>query len=883
MLYAHAALRFCEGGKAEMDGLETLRSELKALQAKLPEAERSKLAGSASKPIWATVGHTAPRADREEWKKVLAALPSVEERDRDGALDDRILRGHEIVVANLEQLKRVVRLLVSSTFTDTNEERNMFLGDVMPALQELGRKLKLEVFMAEMRWGIRTEASEAHLTSEICMRELARCLRESVGISYVFIAAQKYGFRPFPRLIPEKLFTELLEKMADKDRTLLKEWFKLDKNALPVDDAGEEKEWEGSREFYGTTPGASGRCYVLQSQSKLADRKDWWPLFNQMQLMVGHIKEKAGKGCVVIRFLGTSPASSAVQPLLSSVCDQLRRCYGKDGQVPSDFKELKAYFRKAVAEWPSEEQPLTLFIDSVDQLDDSNAGRRLEWLRVAGLSPHVRLVVSTLPDLTEFRCLSLLKKGLGHTGEGSASSRIVEVETISEHSKVLTHLLELEGRTATADQIAAVDAAFQKRGKNDGAGTPLWLTIVAQFLALWTSYEAVKFEISPSVQGLIMDLFERLETTHGKHLVRAVLAFLTLCRQSGVSETEINHLLSLDDAVLADIYEWWVPSMRTCPPLVLTMLLAELAPYLSRRGDGSGQELLFWYHRQFWEAAAKYLFAESGQQREGFVSRQARHQQLADVFAGTWAGVAKPYSAGLSERVQRPQFCPGETAGDRMVPYQPLALEGRFDEGGASLLPNTRRIAELVHHATRAGDVGRAAEYLCSVEYVAAKFAVGQEGDLMREYAEAIEICGGSPSPEQQRLEHFKNFVGRHRALIRAQCGELAALPFQLAAQEPEVSQVWAAAERTEFTRRVEWPLRPQQIDPCLLTIGEHEGQVLAVAFSPCGKWFASGSSDTSIKICSAGTGEVKCTLTGHSGEVRSVAFSPDGTRVVSG
>jgi hypothetical protein len=70
-----------------------------------------------SQPIWETVGHTAPRADREDWKKFLAALPSVEERERDAELDGRILRGHEIVVANLEQLKRVVRFLVSSTFT----------------------------------------------------------------------------------------------------------------------------------------------------------------------------------------------------------------------------------------------------------------------------------------------------------------------------------------------------------------------------------------------------------------------------------------------------------------------------------------------------------------------------------------------------------------------------------------------------------------------------------------------------------------------------------------------------------------------------------------------------------------------------------------------
>ncbi|KAJ1465856.1 hypothetical protein T484DRAFT_1863276, partial [Baffinella frigidus] len=519
----------------------------------------------------------------------------------------------------------------------------------------------------------------------------------------------------------------------------------------------------------------------------------------------------------------------------------------------------------------------------VDQLDNSNAGRRLEWLPVSGLSPHVRLVVSTLPDHTEFQCLSQLRKGLG-LADGASEGSIVEVETISDHIRVLRHLLRFLGRTLTPEQEAAVNAAFLRRGENDGAGTPLFLTIVAQCIAGWTSYDGVKFPLKSSVRDLIKDLFKRLEATHGTHLVQAVLAYLTLCRRSGVSETELDHLLSLDDDVLADIYEWWVPSMRTCPPLVRAMLLAELAPYLSRRGDGSGQELASWYHRQFWVAAEEHLFGGSEQQSEGFVSSQARHQQLADLFAGKWAGVAKPYNAWLSERVQRPQFFPGETSGDRMVPAQPLALEGRFDEGGASLLPNTRRIAELVHHATRAGDVGRAAEFLCSVEYVAAKFAVGQEGDLMREYAEAIEICGGSPSPEQQRLEHFKNFVGRHRAVLHAWCGKLAALPFQLAAQEPEVSHVWVAAKRAGFhPRRVEWPLRPQQIDPCLLTIGEHEDEVNAVAFSRCGKWVVSGSQDKTIKICHAGTGEVESTLAGHSDWVNSVAISADGKRVVSG
>jgi hypothetical protein len=70
-----------------------------------------------SKPIWETVGHTVPRVDRPEWKKFLAALPEVEERARDAELDGRILRGCEVSEGNLRQLKRVVRFLLSSTFT----------------------------------------------------------------------------------------------------------------------------------------------------------------------------------------------------------------------------------------------------------------------------------------------------------------------------------------------------------------------------------------------------------------------------------------------------------------------------------------------------------------------------------------------------------------------------------------------------------------------------------------------------------------------------------------------------------------------------------------------------------------------------------------------
>jgi hypothetical protein len=62
-----------------------------------------------------------------------------------------------------------------------------------------------------------------------------------------------------------------------------------------------------------------------------------------------------------------------------------------------------------------------------------------------------------------------------------------------------------------------------------------------------------------------------------------------------------------------------------------------------------------------------------------------------------------------------------------------------------------------------------------------------------------------------------------------------------------------------------------------------HEGGVWSVAFSPDGRRIVSGSSDRSVRVWDASSGQVVSTLKGHEDWVRSVAFSPDGRRIVSG
>ena len=58
---------------------------------------------------------------------------------------------------------------------------------------------------------------------------------------------------------------------------------------------------------------------------------------------------------------------------------------------------------------------------------------------------------------------------------------------------------------------------------------------------------------------------------------------------------------------------------------------------------------------------------------------------------------------------------------------------------------------------------------------------------------------------------------------------------------------------------------------------------VWSVAFSQDGSRVVSGSSDETVRIWNAKTGEPEALLKGHIGNVRAIAFAPDGSQVVSG
>ena len=347
-----------------------------------------------------------------------------------------------------------------------------------------------------------------------------------------------------------------------------------------------------------------------------------------------------------------------------------------DEYIPDELSPLVQHFKKILSS-ATKEQPLVLFLDSLDQLSPADGAHQLAWLPTT-LPPNVRLIVSTLPNY--YSILDTLRNMI------EIPENYIPVLPLGENlsATILNFWLKTANRTVTDEQMVLVNEAFTK------CNLPLFVKLVFDEVCRWKSYTYIgNISLAYTIHDSINKLFERIEIQHGKTLVAHAFGYITAAK-SGLSEAELEDLLSLDEKVLNDVYQYHLPPVRRIPPLLWTRIRNDLPSYLSER-EADGVNVVNWYHRQFIEASRERYFKNLN-----YVSEI--HANIAEYFLGIWGG-GRPKPFEYTEG-QRKMFHLEEKGGesDRKVPEQPLVF---CDQDGKPIRHNLRKLSELPFHLIR--------------------------------------------------------------------------------------------------------------------------------------------------------------------------------------
>ena len=334
-----------------------------------------------------------------------------------------------------------------------------------------------------------------------------------------------------------------------------------------------------------------------------------------------------GHTMTIVRFLGTTVNSREITQTLSTICQQLSFALDLGAShIPKTFKEAQNTFFKMLETFPSDKN-LVILLDAVHNVNDDNNGKSLQWIPKQ-LKENVKLVISTLPETNG------ILRGLQAVVEGE--QHFVEVHPLvpAECFAVLQGMLESKGKRLSLEQQRVVQRAFQS------CGLPLYIRLLYRDAKEWKSYSEINPNSIPrSVKEYINSMFDKLEHSFGKVLVSHSMAYLT-ASVTGLSDLEMEDILSLDNEVLNEIYgNKCVPVYRV-PTVSWLALKNSISDFLMRR-ECEGVTAYSWNHNQFVEITKdRYL---QDQAKQVYI-----HSILADYFHGTWHGQEKPYDRPVS-------------------------------------------------------------------------------------------------------------------------------------------------------------------------------------------------------------------------------------------
>jgi hypothetical protein len=332
---------------------------------------------------------------------------------------------------------------------------------------------------------------------------------------------------------------------------------------------------------------------------------------------------------VILRFLGTTPSTSNIIITYVSILRQISRIF--NFKMPPISLENKEQLKEHLIEqfilinkfFPN--RKLIIILDSIDQLNSSDYD--LEWL-IESFPSNVKMIYSTLPK--HGLILDRLKS------KKFEKTNYIEITALNMDlaTRILRDWLARIHRSLSQTQWHVIETMWTNRPHL----YPLYVKIVFDIVTKWQSfYEPDEnFKKCIDIDSTIRYLFSLLEVEHGKLLFSRAVIYMTSFKD-GISESEIEDILSLDDEVLYDIFEFHSPPVRKLPSALWTRIKHDLQAYMVEK-EVDDTRVVCWYHRRFIEVTNSHYISKTST-----ANKEEIFSNVIDFFNETWKNKPKPF------------------------------------------------------------------------------------------------------------------------------------------------------------------------------------------------------------------------------------------------
>ena len=223
---------------------------------------------------------------------------------------------------------------------------------------------------------------------------------------------------------------------------------------------------------------------------------------------------------------------------------------------------------------------IIIFLDSIDQLVSNDYD--LKWMTY-DFPSNVKIVFSTLQDHGDI--LDCIRSKI----KNEDNYLLIDPLNTSNVKTILEDWLSKANRSLSNQQWSILDNLFSRATLQ-----PLFIKLVFDLIIKWRSfYEPVDdFKGLLSIDSCIQYLFKQLEKEHGKSLFSTCLFYMSALK-NGISESELEDILSLDDDLLQNVFEFHSPPIRRFPIALWARIKHVLKEYLVEK-EIDDTKVIFW-------------------------------------------------------------------------------------------------------------------------------------------------------------------------------------------------------------------------------------------------------------------------------------------------